>query len=80
MLLGLLDKVRNSTLSIDKADIKPYLTITFGLFLFAIGWTGFLIPSEIVGGGLSGLASIIYFVLKIPVAVSYSILNCFIFL
>ena len=34
--------------------IKPYVTIVFGLFIFTIGWTAFLIPSEITGGGVSG--------------------------
>ena len=41
--------------------IKPYLYITTGLFIFVFGWTAFLIPSEIIGGGISGLGSLIYF-------------------
>jgi uncharacterized membrane-anchored protein YitT (DUF2179 family) len=41
--------------------IKPYLYITTGLFIFAFGWTAFLIPSEIIGGGISGLGSLIFF-------------------
>ena len=41
--------------------IKPYIFITIGLFIFAFGWTAFLIPSEIIGGGISGLGGLIYF-------------------
>ena len=31
------------------------------MFIFAFGWTAFLIPSEIIGGGISGLGGLIYF-------------------
>ena len=47
--------------------IKSYLYITTGLFIFAFGWTAFLIPSEIIGGGISGLGSLIYFSTGFPV-------------
>lgn len=60
--------------------VKPYIGITIGLFIFAFGWTAFLIPSEITGGGISGLASVIYFVTEIPVAITYFIVNLFLLL
>jgi uncharacterized membrane-anchored protein YitT (DUF2179 family) len=44
-----------------------YFNISLGLFIFAFAWTGFLIPSKIVGGGLVGAGSIFYFVSNIPV-------------
>ncbi|MGQ1788426.1 YitT family protein [Saccharicrinis sp. GN24d3] len=56
-------------------EIRPFLTLFLGLFIFAFGWTGFLIPSEIIGGGFSGIAAIIYFIFKIPVGISFSALN-----
>jgi len=55
--------------------IIPYLYITTGLFIFAFGWTAFLIPSEIVGGGLAGLGSLIYFVTGFPVGVTTLAVN-----
>ncbi len=55
--------------------IKPYLYITIGLFIFAFGWTAFLIPSEIVGGGISGLGSIIYFSTGFPVGYTTFLVN-----
>jgi len=63
----------NNILSI----IKEYALITFGLFLFALGWTAFIIPSEITGGGVSGIGTIIYFATgqAIPVGLSYLIIN-----
>ncbi len=41
--------------------LKSYFMITIGLFIFAFGWVAFLIPSDIIGGGVSGIASLIYF-------------------
>ncbi|OYT15621.1 MAG: membrane protein [Bacteroidetes bacterium 4572_77] len=55
--------------------IKQYAIITLGVVISAIGWTAFLIPSEIVGGGVTGLASVIYFGLDIPVGISILIAN-----
>ena len=55
--------------------IKPYLYITTGLFIFAFGWTAFLIPSEIIGGGISGLGSLIYFSTGFPVGYTTLLVN-----
>lgn len=55
--------------------VKSYLFITFGIFIFVLGWTAFLIPSEIIGGGVSGIATIIYFATGIPVGASGLAIN-----
>lgn len=49
--------------------LDDYTQITLGLFMCALGWTAFLIPSNIVGGGVSGIATLIYFVSDIPVGI-----------
>jgi uncharacterized membrane-anchored protein YitT (DUF2179 family) len=46
---------------------KTYFNITFGLLVFAFGWTAFIIPSKIIGGGLVGAGAIVYFTTGIPV-------------
>lgn len=46
---------------------KEYTVITFSLSLYALGWTAFLIPSEIVGGGLSGIGALIFYTTGLPV-------------
>lgn len=56
-------------------SVKTYGIITFGLLLNALAWTAFLIPAEIVGGGLSGVGTLIYFSTGFPVGVSYLIMN-----
>jgi uncharacterized membrane-anchored protein YitT (DUF2179 family) len=55
--------------------IKDYVIITFGLLLFVIGWVLFLIPAEITGGGVSGVAAVVFFATKIPVSVTFLAIN-----
>lgn len=59
------------------ASIKSYLIIALGLFTYALGWAAFLIPSKVVGGGLSGLCTMIYFATGLPVGITFLILNSF---
>ena len=42
-------------------EFKDYLGITFGLTLYAIGFTCFILPYNIVTGGLTGIGSIIFY-------------------
>ncbi len=56
-------------------QFKSYFIIALGLFIGSIGWAGFLIPSEIVGGGVTGIATIIYFVTGFKVGYSVFIIN-----
>lgn len=55
--------------------IKSYSLITLGLLINVFGWVAFLIPAEIVGGGVSGLATIIYYASGFPVGFSILIIN-----
>ncbi len=56
-------------------QFKSYFIIALGLLIGSIGWTGFLIPSEIVGGGVTGMATIIYFATGFKVGYSVFIIN-----
>ncbi len=56
-------------------NIQAYLVITFGLFIDAFGWAAFLIPHQIVGGGVSGVGMLLYSVTGIPVGVMFLIIN-----
>ena len=55
--------------------IKDYVIITLGLLAFTMGWTLFLIPAEITGGGISGVGVVIYYATKIPVSISFLAIN-----
>ncbi len=57
-------------------EIRNYLMICVGLAIFAVGWTAFLIPEKITGGGVSGIAAILYFATgTIPVGVTTLVIN-----
>lgn len=51
---------------------KDYIFILFGLMLYALGFTAFILPHEIVIGGLSGVGTLVLFASNglIPVAVT----------
>jgi uncharacterized membrane-anchored protein YitT (DUF2179 family) len=68
---------KNTTTMNNKigATIKDYLIITFGLLVFTIGWVVFIIPAEITGGGISGVAAVIFYATKIPVSISFLAIN-----
>ncbi|MDA3891946.1 MAG: YitT family protein [Salinivirgaceae bacterium] len=55
--------------------IKSYAITTFGLFIHALGWTAFLIPGEIVGGGISGVAAAVFYATGIPAGYPYLAIN-----
>lgn len=56
-------------------ELQSYIIITIALFVMALGWTGFLIPNEILGGGVSGIATLIYWTTGLPVGVSVLSIN-----
>lgn len=57
-------------------ETKNYFFVLLGLFIFAFAWSAFLIPHQLTGGGVSGIASILYFANnKIPIGVTVLVLN-----
>lgn len=55
--------------------IKDYVIMLFGLTLFALSWTLFLVPAQITGGGISGLAAVIFYSTKIPIGLTFFVIN-----
>lgn len=55
--------------------MKPHAIITLGLFINALGWMAFLIPAKITGGGVSGIATLIFYASGIPMGIPFLILN-----
>ena len=41
--------------------LKEYLLIAFGLLVYVMGWVIFLIPNNLVGGGVSGIGAMAIF-------------------
>lgn len=57
------------------SSIQSYSIITVGLFINALSWTAFLLPSEIVGGGVTGLSALIFYATGFPVGVTFFLIN-----
>ena len=55
----------------SKHIILSYVVITLGLMLYTFGWSAFMLPMRIVGGGVSGMSAILYYavVIHIPIGV-----------
>ena len=56
-------------------DIREYIFIAFGLFMYAGAWKAFLLPHHITGGGATGIAAIIYYSTRIPISLTYFVIN-----
>lgn len=63
-----------------KNEVEDYFFITFGLLLYAVGWTVFLLPYGIPSGGLTGVSALIYYVTGLEMQVTYLIANVFLLL
>lgn len=55
--------------------LKEYLLITLGVTLYALGWAVFLSPNNMIGGGVTGFAAILEYAFRIPIPITYFILN-----
>lgn len=55
--------------------VKEYLLITLGVTLYALGWAVFLSPNNMIGGGVTGFAAILEYAFRIPIPITYFLLN-----
>lgn len=63
-------------------EFKTYFFMAIGLSLYCLGWTAFLIPANVVGGGVSGIGALIFYATGgadggFKIAYSYLIINAF---
>ena len=56
-------------------EAKDYTFITLGLILYSFGFTFFLMPYEIVTGGVAGIAAIVYYATSFPNSYTYFLVN-----
>ena len=56
-------------------EIKDYFYITLGLLLYTFGFTVFLLPYEIVTGGIAGIGAIVFYSTGFPVQYTFFIIN-----
>ena len=53
-------------------SLKEYVIITLGMLLYIVGWSVFLVPNHLVGGGVSGLASVVQYATNGAVKMGYT--------
>ena len=56
-------------------EVRDYIFITLGLILYSFGFTFFLMPYEIVTGGVAGIAAIVYYATSFPNSYTYFLVN-----
>ena len=52
--------------------VKEYFLITLGILTYVLGWTVFLVPNNLIGGGVTGIASIIQYASGGVIKIGYS--------
>lgn len=55
--------------------VKEYSIITLGLVLYVLAWSVFILPHNMVGGGVTGISAIIQYCTGIEVSYSYFVIN-----
>ena len=66
-------KINNSVGTV----VKEYFLISLGIIIYVLGWTVFLVPNNMVGGGATGVSSIIQYATggAIKMGYSYFVIN-----
>ena len=60
--------------------IKEYVLITLGILIYTCGWTIFLTPNNMFGGGVSGISAIVQFATGIKMGYTYFVINALLLL
>lgn len=65
---GILNTLKSLKIKTNlKSIIQDYVFVTLGSLITALALDIFLIPNKIIAGGVSGLATIVYYMLHLPV-------------
>ena len=53
-------------------SVKEWLLVTLGILIYVTGWSLFLIPNNLIGGGVSGISSMIQYATGGAIQMGYS--------
>lgn len=56
-------------------EVRDYVNITLGLMLYTFGFTIFILPYELVTGGIAGISAIVFYATQFPVQYTFFIIN-----
>jgi len=62
------------------STIKEYAIITLGLVFYVLAWVVFIIPHQLVGGGVTGISAVIQYCTGFNVSYSFFIINAILLL
>ena len=54
---------------------KDLFFISFGILLYGVGYTAFILPEQVVMGGVSGISALLFYAFGFPPAISIWVLN-----
>jgi len=55
--------------------VKDYILIAIGVLIYVSGWAIFLVPNNLIGGGVSGISSIVQYATGIKMGYTYFVIN-----
>ena len=58
-----------------KREVRDYVNITLGILLFTFAVTVFILPYQIVTGGISGVGALVFYATGFPLQYTYFIIN-----
>ena len=61
-------KLKKSTLT----TVKEWILVTCGILIYVLGWSLFLIPNNLIGGGVSGISSMIQYATSGTIQMGYT--------
>ena len=72
------------TVKLNKTDIwemcKNYLLMLLGIVIYVISYVYFLLPYQLISGGMNGISTLIYYTLGFHPSVTYLAMNIFLIL
>jgi len=57
--------------------LSDYFVITLGLGMYVLAWSLFLLPNNLIGGGVSGMSAIIYYATGFSMGITNLLINAF---
>lgn len=56
---------------------KDLFFLTFGILLYSFGYTAFILPEQVVMGGVSGISALLFYAFGFPPGISIWVLNVY---
>ena len=68
-------KIKSKAKSLMRNNSKDMVFLAFGILMYSIGYSAYILPEKVVMGGVAGAAALIYYATGIPTGTSILVLN-----